>query len=779
MILRKNKHFKLNFNKTFIKILSSYLIIISVILSVSSISFFSKYKELIIKNGYNISKRNLDQANHYTEFNFNWAKSFIYGLYLDEDIYKLMYSVSPNKEKTGITKLQQINSISQNIDSIYIYNNHDDKLYSSLGTKFVPEYDKAMRNLLISNTKTSFSGKFIPLKIEIASKKGNLLNKNILSIVLSNVSTSKNVMPNGAIILNINANIFSNYFKNTYKNDNILFSIDNTGKIIFSSDNQKFLNDISNEKYIKNILHSSTEDKFIESIKGTEYLVTYSSFKNSNLKFISLIPYESLIGESRDVINSYILIALLLLIIGVILSYILSHKIYSPINKLVRSVHNKLSPNNITDYKSRNELDYLSEALEHILSQSFTLNKLPLEDVIFIRKRFIRDLLTTNELKNTQEYKLKLDQLNINIDTENILVIIFKIDSLNSFLEEYSTENDRYLIMLGVKNIISEIFSQECKVETIIIDHDIVTILSIDNKLTNDINNTILTSTKNITKNISDNLNVSISASIGSFAEDVTYVSESYNKALDYMKYTFKYGYNSILYADKILNDIQTDYKYNECLEKAIFDAIKLGNKEKVKISLDRIFQDILNYSYSNMLLYITNLSIHSKNLINNLYNINNIDNKVDIKTFIDDLKSLDSINDAKSWLLTLYEETIEKSCEKKLCKNDNIVEKIEKYVAENYANQCLSIEELSDYVNISPNYLRTIFKNVTNKSISKYLNDYRFEKAKSLLIDTDYTALKISELVGYSNSNYFYTAFKKNYGISPSEFRKVNKTEK
>jgi YesN/AraC family two-component response regulator len=43
----------------------------------------------------------------------------------------------------------------------------------------------------------------------------------------------------------------------------------------------------------------------------------------------------------------------------------------------------------------------------------------------------------------------------------------------------------------------------------------------------------------------------------------------------------------------------------------------------------------------------------------------------------------------------------------------------------------------------------------------SKYITDYRFNEAKTLLNTTDLPVIQISNKVGYTNSNYFYTALK------------------
>lgn len=174
-IFKKDSYFKpeiLKNKSTFIKLLASYLVIIFVILCISSLVFFSNYKKLVLNEGYNVSKRSLDQSKYYTELNINWAKSLVYSLYLDDKIYTLMYSPYPITDNSITSRLREINASSPNIDSICVYNKATNILYSSLGTGFNPEYEKSMRDLLI-NTKDTFSGNPIPLKIDIISLEIN------------------------------------------------------------------------------------------------------------------------------------------------------------------------------------------------------------------------------------------------------------------------------------------------------------------------------------------------------------------------------------------------------------------------------------------------------------------------------------------------------------------------------------------------------------------------------------------------------------------------------
>lgn len=96
-------------------------------------------------------------------------------------------------------------------------------------------------------------------------------------------------------------------------------------------------------------------------------------------------------------------------------------------------------------------------------------------------------------------------------------------------------------------------------------------------------------------------------------------------------------------------------------------------------------------------------------------------------------------------------------------------VDKIINYMTENYF-QNITLQQLSEYAQISSSYLGSIFKKVTGKSTIDYLIDIRINKSKSLLRD-GFTVSETSKLVGFNDIFYFSRAFKKHEGMSPSEY--------
>lgn len=79
-------------------------------------------------------------------------------------------------------------------------------------------------------------------------------------------------------------------------------------------------------------------------------------------------------------------------------------------------------------------------------------------------------------------------------------------------------------------------------------------------------------------------------------------------------------------------------------------------------------------------------------------------------------------------------------------------------------------IETLTGY---NSDYVERIMKRSTGKTLSAYGKTFLLKKAADMLTDTDKKVGDICELLGYSNRNYFNKLFFKEYGMTPSEYRK------
>lgn len=101
-----------------------------------------------------------------------------------------------------------------------------------------------------------------------------------------------------------------------------------------------------------------------------------------------------------------------------------------------------------------------------------------------------------------------------------------------------------------------------------------------------------------------------------------------------------------------------------------------------------------------------------------------------------------------------------------------DVVDEVQRYIEENYADENLSLNLLASHVNFSPNHLSMIFSQQTGQTFIKYLTDFRMNKAKELLRCTGKKSSVISMEVGYKDPHYFSYLFKKTQGMTPTQYR-------
>ncbi len=94
------------------------------------------------------------------------------------------------------------------------------------------------------------------------------------------------------------------------------------------------------------------------------------------------------------------------------------------------------------------------------------------------------------------------------------------------------------------------------------------------------------------------------------------------------------------------------------------------------------------------------------------------------------------------------------------------------KFFDENY-NTEINIAEYAASKSMSTCWFIRNFKQVTGTTPMQYILSLRITNAQSLLESTDYNITEIGQIVGYDNPLYFSRIFKKQKGISPSEYRK------
>ena len=103
---------------------------------------------------------------------------------------------------------------------------------------------------------------------------------------------------------------------------------------------------------------------------------------------------------------------------------------------------------------------------------------------------------------------------------------------------------------------------------------------------------------------------------------------------------------------------------------------------------------------------------------------------------------------------------------------NEQLMERIMKVINENLSNPQLNIETLAQEIGISRTQLYRSMKEITGLNPSDFVRTIRLRQAAELLKDKNLNITQVAYSVGFSSQTHFSSAFKKQYGISPTEYK-------
>lgn len=167
--------------------------------------------------------------------------------------------------------------------------------------------------------------------------------------------------------------------------------------------------------------------------------------------------------------------------------------------------------------------------------------------------------------------------------------------------------------------------------------------------------------------------------------------------------------------------------------------------------------------------IYLTGFDENGKEILQKL---NQVEEAFDRKRFCYKLKIKGLLCEAFAMILYGHRQELTKFVPANLQE----LERLEKML--NYLNmhftEVISLQDLADQVHLSREVCCRLFKKMTGKTITGYLEEYRVNKSFSLVQSGQYSMTQITEMVGFSNPSRFASAFRKRFGCNPGEYNSV-----
>lgn len=376
------------------------------------------------------------------------------------------------------------------------------------------------------------------------------------------------------------------------------------------------------------------------------------------------------------------------------------------------------------------------------------------------------DYLKENVMKNFVFYNLysesefarHISKLKLRLSPERLVVCMMEIDSFGQMQEKLKDEKGE-LIRVTILNVLGEVLDQSKRGEAVSDDdkrylllfsfQDMVSEVKIREELV-----WILTQIQKVLKRF---FNISVSFGVSGMKSDYVSLRALYRESREAVNRKFFYGTGQLMFFSR-----QETMTVNEWVKKKIEEAA--GERSAVGSAASLLSGELRDAQDVRMLFIRLLHSMAATIAVDRQKADLLITEKAEE---IRKVETLDEIAAVFASFLTGFDHI--HGTQKQLSKE---IARAVKIVQERYSSN-LTLPQLADTLEISPNYLSTLFKQELRLNFSDYLTRVRLEKAKELLLNTHLKSYEIAEKTGFADDSYFSRTFMKHAGVRPNAFRR------
>ncbi|XEC95836.1 AraC family transcriptional regulator [Paenibacillus tarimensis] len=720
----------------------------------------------MIEQSYNTADILLSSTfNYYSQLFLTneWIKSAMYGKdFTSSEMYRINMELNNFKQGNPL------------VSSIYVYNYNKRLVFSSLMTFSTIDnfFDKGMTDTLEQNNIYEQSI-FIPRKAAISFPDGPdiIESQDLISFVFSN---SRPDGKRDSMVVNLDQHVLRELVmkgsgEGTYK----MMIVNDQGLIISSPEDDILQDNATLQEIMKSILgNDKKRGNLISKLNDKTYMVSYVKADRLGWNFIILADQDKLLGKVSALQSFILKMTILCLVIMAITSAFFTKIIYVPIYNLMKRT---LATTETKDKPLLNEYDVLNKSFSLLENKVNTLQSDINQSLSARKQSLLRSIL--HGTINGADVQEAMKRLDLGLESDQYMVCVLKMDSFYEMSEKYDMV-DISLLKYAIENISREIASGSYHLEFLEDGHDSLDLIFNIGSDEDTHELKIKSILENIQMNVEKFLKMTVTASIGPVATKVENLKHSRLGAYQAVHFRLVYGTNSLISYEDIISEETKEYQYPVEIEKQMMNSLKAGELEQLRELSADFFAAIHPFKYDEIILSLVQLLVMTIRTAKSMSSFNREDADLEIHTCQQQLLRLDTLEQIETWFISLCKRIVSIRDRTARSKNSKTVEKMVAYIKEHYMETNLTLDVLSELVGLSTRYVRQLFKEETGKSVAEHIAEHRFLKAQELLINTDYSAKKIGEMVGFENTSYFYVLFKKHVGKTPDHYRRENKLD-
>ncbi|MBY9081405.1 AraC family transcriptional regulator [Paenibacillus sp. HN-1] len=730
------------------KLLMTITSCISLTLLITTILYYTYYTRIEKTDAFRADLDNLTQTSREVIGLTENAQSLSFQLYRNSTISKLLFYNEPNiyDVTAAMSELNNYLSSIPYIDSIYVYNPKNAVYYvasrdNQNGVIAEQELtDKGIVNLL---TNYEMIKPFTPIPRTYLGGVDGKTETSVYSFLCFD-AVNWNRTLNSAVVVNISASWINREFAGP-KSRGVTYLLDDQARFLSGTTLKAESLTPEERRWIDKRISGSAESYFVGSFRGRSSLISYTSPDTLGWQYVRITPYSWITRQTVTIRNMTLLISALILLAGLLVSRMLSKRLYMPIGRIVDEI-------NVLATEKR-------------------------DNMYALRQNALRELVLESKPSEAACRPEKLRHLGVGLDlNEPCRLVLLRIDRFRELKETRGLSVRPY--KFAIMNIASEIAGTDGRIETVDLNDDSVLLL-INEPLEGSSDNpdgemeSLLTQ---IRQACLEYLKISITSAYSPAGSGVTHLNQQYKDICEASQHRLFEGPGSVISSARMMEQHQKDfaYTYPSELEKKLVEALAGGKAAEAGQYFSDILEGTRDFSFRVIQLAASRLTVTVKSAIDNIRRSGLLPlEEIQPLPSLSDCETAGELSDA---YLRLFEEIGGQLADKRSSKQHELVRQINSKINASFMDPNLSLNQIADELGMSPIYISRVYKQQTLSAIMDVVMEKRMQEVERLLKDTDYSVSAIAEQTGFTSSSYLHRMFKRHFSVTPIEYRKSAK---
>jgi AraC-like DNA-binding protein len=580
----------------------------------------------------------------------------------------------------------------------------------------------------------------------------------------------------GVLIVRVNSAKLVNLLKTmTPYNEGLTFLMDAGGNVVAtdSADGEKDIHQVLRQEILqyKNSHDGEEAGNFLWNWNDKTYSVSYGNIKRiqTDWTYVSASPITAIISPLMTLSRVIIIVSLSVLLLGLLLSWLASNWIYTPVRRLMSKIEDSGTAPHKLD-----EFEYLESQWSHLTNQQVTLQERLNEQLPNLRNSFLLQLIQGHLYAySEQDLRKRMERYGWNTDSNRFYILRFQLTGYDNLKGRFGP-GDESLVTFMATNIIEEIAASNFGQYVVLNFHDLSVAMFLSSNLDVQEADQIRQFAEEVSQKINQWLKLHVTITVSRAIDQLKQTHEVFMEAERFAGYRRLANQNQLLFIEEMPEEMMTnETSYPFALEQDILQALRSGKLSETERCMNQFMNELA--ARQDTVIYV------QQGMLQLLGSILHAIMQSGVSTFRlfegENLyEQLSQIREPGNMLKWMKEKVIQPYIEERAARADRqlkeIVEQTVEYIHANYMRD-ISLDECADRAGTSSYTLSRLFKQITGVNFIDYVTNVRIESAKKQLQDPDKKINEVAANVGYQQ-RYFNRIFKKQVGVTPGQYREM-----